>query len=91
MKLSPFLKSDLVFFALLLSGLMLTAGGYIEGGDAETMFRVTQNVVQGKGFAVSREEIILLAQPHQHQDQNILARHHKNGLLSQLPAVVQGQ
>jgi len=43
---------------------MLTAGGYIEGGDEEKVYRVTQNVVQGKGSAVRREGNILPAQQH---------------------------
>jgi len=55
-------ESDLVFFGFLLAVLVLTAGGHIVQGDEETMFRVTQNILSGKGIAVGREEIVLLAQ-----------------------------
>ena len=46
--------SDLAFFGLLLAILILTAGGHVVGGDEETMFRVTQNLLAGRGLAVGR-------------------------------------
>ena len=58
MKSKPGFSRDLLFFGSILLILVLTAGGHIVQGDEETMFRVTQNLVKGKGLAVGREEII---------------------------------
>ena len=52
------------FFAILLSVLVLTSGGFIEMGDGETMFRVTQNLLSGEGVAVSRETLFFPAQSY---------------------------
>ncbi|MBU0511469.1 MAG: hypothetical protein KKD28_08130 [Chloroflexi bacterium] len=54
--------SDLAFFGLLLAALISTAGGHVVGGDEETMFRVTQNLLAGRGLAVGREMITIPAQ-----------------------------
>ena len=49
---------DLAFLGLLLSILILSAGGHIVAGDEETVFRVTSNLIQGKGIAIGRETIL---------------------------------
>ena len=64
MKFERLVLSDMAFFGLLLAALILTAGGHIVQGDEETMFRVTQNLVEGRGLAVGREEITLPAQEY---------------------------
>ena len=62
MKLKKFISSDLVFFLLVLFTLVMSAGGHIVQGDEETMFRVTQNLLNGQGLSVSQEEITFPAQ-----------------------------
>jgi hypothetical protein len=54
--------SDLAFFGLLLVSLVLSASGHIVVGDEETMLRVTQNLLTGRGLVVSQE---ILAVPSQ--------------------------
>ena len=53
--------SNWAFFALLLSVLILSAGGHLVSGDEETMYRVTQNVLHGQGIVVGRERLTLPA------------------------------
>lgn len=53
--------SHWAFFGLLLSVLILSAGGHLVSGDEETMYRVTQNVLRGDGIAVGREQLTLPA------------------------------
>ncbi len=44
--------------------MILSAGGHVVAGDEETMFRVTQNWLEGRGIAVSREELFIPAQTY---------------------------
>jgi hypothetical protein len=46
--------SDMAFPGLLVAVLVLSAGGHLVVGDEETMFRVTQNLLTGRGVAVGR-------------------------------------
>jgi hypothetical protein len=54
--------SDLSFLILLASVLILSAGGHLVAFDEETMFRVTQNLVSGKGLAIGNETLVIPAQ-----------------------------
>ncbi len=51
--------SNWAFWSLLLSVLILSAGGHLVGGDEETMYRVTQNLLNGQGIAVGRESLTI--------------------------------
>ncbi len=56
-------RSDIIYFFILLIILVMSAGGHIVQGDSETMFRVTQNLVNGNGFPVGKEVFTFPAQP----------------------------
>ena len=56
-------KTDVIFFFVLLIILIMSAGGHIVQGDAETMFRVTQNLLNGSGISVGKESFIFPGQP----------------------------
>jgi hypothetical protein len=56
------LLSDVSFLVLLVSILILSAGGHLVAFDEETMFRVTQNLVSGGGLAVGSEMLVIPAQ-----------------------------
>lgn len=47
------------FFCILLALLILSAGGHIVGGDEETMFRVTQNLLSRGALDITQEEFWL--------------------------------
>jgi len=55
-------SSGIIFFIIILFILVMSSGGHIVVGDEETMFQVTQNIVEGNGIAINREEIIFPAQ-----------------------------
>jgi hypothetical protein len=52
-----------VFIGLCLVVLTMTAGGHIVQGDEETMYQVTQSIVEEGRLSIGREEILFPAQP----------------------------
>lgn len=47
------------FGTLLLSIMVLSSGSHLVAGDEETMFRLTQNLVSGRGLTVNNESLVV--------------------------------
>jgi hypothetical protein len=54
--------NELAFFGSLVFFLIVSSGGHIVVGDEETQYQLTQNLLGGRGLAVSTEELVFPAQ-----------------------------
>lgn len=62
MSTKGYFLADLAFFGCLAVVLIISAGGHIVVGDEETMYRLTQNMLVGRGVAVGSENLVIPAQ-----------------------------